>query len=142
MAQLGFARDGSHIASEPLSEDPMTLDDYAAWAATVRSRATGAGRDRLLAYLAIGLAAEAGEVAGEIKTLLRDGALDRAETLEELGNVIYYWARLCRALGVAPSKVLAASQARIVAKIKETPKARVASKRRPKSRARPASRRR
>jgi NTP pyrophosphatase (non-canonical NTP hydrolase) len=91
----------------------MTLDEYAAWAATIKSRATRGSREKLLAYLAIGLAAEAGEVAGEFKDMLRDGKLDRDEAIEELGNVIYYWARLCRALRISPTKVLMQSQKEI-----------------------------
>ena len=44
-----------------------------------------------------------------------DAALKKTidEAIEELGNVIYYWARLCRALRISPTQVLAQSQKEI-----------------------------
>lgn len=68
----------------------MTLDDYAAWAEKIDSKATTGGRDRLLSYLALRLAREAGEVANEVKKLLRGGALNTDHTIEELGDAMYY----------------------------------------------------
>ena len=95
----------------------MTLDDYAAWAETIHSKATTGDRDRLLSYLALGIASEAGEVASEIKKLLRDGTWDAGSLSEELGDVIYHWSRLVTATGRKPADILAASRAKIDAKI-------------------------
>ena len=93
----------------------MTIDDYANWAASV-ARIFAQPTDERLAYLGLGLAGEAGEVAGEIKKLLRDGKLDQAALIDELGDVVYYWACLCVASGRKPSEVLTASRSKIARK--------------------------
>lgn len=61
-------------------------------------------------YPALGLAEEAGEVAGKIKKAIRDdgGILTEDRTialLKELGDVLWYVARLARELGVPFSQV-------------------------------------
>jgi NTP pyrophosphatase (non-canonical NTP hydrolase) len=94
----------------------MTIDDYAAWAATI-ANVTAAPEPAKLSYLGLGLSAESGEVADHIKKLLRDGKFDKAAMIEELGDVIYYWACLCVAAGEQPSELLAKSRAKIAAKI-------------------------
>lgn len=94
----------------------MTIDDYADWAAAV-AKLTQPPTNESLSYLGLGLAGESGEVAEHIKKLLRDGALDQAAMAEELGDVVYYWACLCAALGCKPSDVLAASKAKISARL-------------------------
>jgi NTP pyrophosphatase (non-canonical NTP hydrolase) len=90
----------------------MTIDDYADWAATT-AKVTLPPTNERLSYLGLGLAGESGEVAEHIKKLLRDGRLDQAAMAEELGDVVYYWACLCAALGRKPSDLLAASKAKI-----------------------------
>lgn len=95
----------------------MTLDDFGVWAESITSRATAGDRDRLLSYLGLGLASEAGEVATEVKKLLRDGTFDEDKVTEELGDVMYHWIRLCRLLGRKPEDVLAATRAKIDGKI-------------------------
>jgi NTP pyrophosphatase (non-canonical NTP hydrolase) len=96
----------------------MTIDEYAEWAATV-ARASRPPATERLCYLGLGLAAEAGEVADHIKKLLRDGWLDQAGLVDELGDVVYYWACLCAATGQQPSDVLKASAARINRRLSE-----------------------
>src|ERR1700751_1906769 len=95
---------------------PMTIDEYADWATTIAKVSVQQPAERL-SYLGLGLAAEAGEVADHIKKLLRDGKLDHPALIDELGDVIYYWACLCIASGRKPSEVLAASQSKIGRKI-------------------------
>lgn len=58
----------------------------------------GEGSNTELSYLALGLMGEAGEVAEKIKKKIRDGKFDKAETAKECGDVLWYLARLCRAL--------------------------------------------
>ena len=94
----------------------MTLDEYAEWAATV-AKVTAAPQSEKLSYLGLGLSAESGEVVDHIKKLLRDGKLDLAAMIEELGDVIYYWACLCVALGQKPSELLANSREKIVGRL-------------------------
>src|SRR3954468_12394047 len=86
---------------------PMTIDEYAAWAASVAKVDEHPSNERL-SYLGLGLAGESGEVAEHIKKLLRDDWLDKAGLVEELGDVIYYWACLCAATGQQASEMLKA----------------------------------
>ena len=90
----------------------MDIDEYAAWAATIAKVEEHPGHERL-SYLGLGLASESGEVADHIKKLLRDDWLDKAGLVDELGDVIYYWACLCAATRQRPSDVLKASAAKI-----------------------------
>ena len=96
----------------------MTIDEYAAWAATIAKVDEHPSNERL-SYLGLGLAGEAGEVAEHIKKLLRDDWLDKAGLVEELGDVVYYWACLCAATGQQPSELLKASAAKIKRRISE-----------------------
>jgi NTP pyrophosphatase (non-canonical NTP hydrolase) len=90
----------------------MTIDEYAAWAATLGSAPLSANQ-QMLSYLGLGLAGEAGEVADRLKKFLRDGAWDPDGLAEELGDVIYFWACLCLVAGKQPSEVLEASRRKI-----------------------------
>lgn len=60
-----------------------------------------------LMYLGLGLAGEAGEVANKIKKLYRDGddQARRAALISELGDVLWYWVRLCEELGLTLEQV-------------------------------------
>lgn len=75
------------------------------------------GNNAELSYLALGLAGESGEVADCIKKCIRIGLpvtpadqeyVDGQKVLaaEELGDVLFYWTRLCYALGFAPEKIV------------------------------------
>ncbi|MCB9882389.1 MAG: nucleoside triphosphate pyrophosphohydrolase family protein [Planctomycetes bacterium] len=69
----------------------MQFTEYQAGA----SRTAVYPRDQALAYLACGLASEAGEVAGKIKKFLRgDHELPREALLAELGDCLWYLAML------------------------------------------------
>lgn len=68
------------------------------------------GGERAITYLALGLAGEAGEVANKIKKYLRDGTpYDELVDVvfPELGDVLWYLARLADELAVAMSEVSA-----------------------------------
>lgn len=94
----------------------MTIDEYADWAATNAGAAAFPSNDKL-SYLGLGLAGEAGEVANQIKKLLRDGKFEAGSFTEELGDVIYYWACLCVASGQKPSALLTKSYEKIVRRL-------------------------
>ena len=101
----------------------MTIDEYASWAASTAG-VTDATIDReKLSYLALGLTGEAGEIAEMFKKLIRDGKLDRAHLAEELGDVIYYWACLCRVAGASPLDLMEASRRKIDGRIAEAKRA-------------------
>jgi NTP pyrophosphatase (non-canonical NTP hydrolase) len=96
----------------------MTIDEYAAWAATLGREPLSANQE-MLSYLGLGLAGEAGEVADKLKKFLRDGKWDSEGLAEELGDVIYFWACLCLVAGKQPSQVLEASRRKILSRTRE-----------------------
>lgn len=56
-------------------------------------------------YPALGLAAEAGEVANKVKKILRDGNFDREAIADEVGDCLWYIAALCRDLNVEMAEI-------------------------------------
>lgn len=76
----------------------MDFDSYQMW---TRSTAIYPN-DQALTYTALGLASEAGEVAGKVKKIIRDGdSVELREAVEaELGDVLYYLARVADELDV------------------------------------------
>jgi len=56
-------------------------------------------------YPALGLAAEAGEVANKVKKILRDNKFDREGIADEIGDCLWYIAALCRDLNVNMGEV-------------------------------------
>ena len=70
--------------------------------------------DHPIVYPTLGLANEAGEVAGKIKKIFRDkgGVIDDAEREAlkgELGDVLWYMAQICTELGLSLDEVAAAN---------------------------------
>jgi NTP pyrophosphatase (non-canonical NTP hydrolase) len=96
----------------------MSIDEYAAWAATLGKEPLSVNKE-MLSYLGLGLTGEAGEVADLLKKFLRDGKWDPEELADELGDVIYFWACLCLCAGKQPSQVLAASRRKILSRTSE-----------------------
>lgn len=84
----------------------MTLNEY-----QQQSRATAIyPKEQGLAYVSLGLTAEAGEVANKVKKIIRDdnGVMtpERAESVsQELGDVLWYAAQIATELGVELDKV-------------------------------------
>jgi NTP pyrophosphatase (non-canonical NTP hydrolase) len=84
----------------------MELDDYQRAA---RATAIYADAFRVI-YPALGLASEAGEVAGKIKKVLRDrggdfAAAPEAALRDELGDVLWYVAVLASDLGLSLDQI-------------------------------------
>jgi NTP pyrophosphatase (non-canonical NTP hydrolase) len=81
--------------------DSGQLDDYQnAAAATAIYKS-----EHSIIYPALGLAAEAGEVANKVKKIMRDGHFDRDAIADEVGDCLWYIAALCRDLNVDLSAV-------------------------------------
>lgn len=57
-------------------------------------------RNYAIIYPALGLASEAGEVAGKVKKMIRDGNMDPYALHKEIGDVMWYIAALCHDLSV------------------------------------------
>ena len=53
-------------------------------------------KEKALEYLALGLTSEAGEVAGKVKKLIRDGKGDKKAIASEIGAVLWYCAMLAK----------------------------------------------
>ena len=74
--------------------------------------------DSAALYTTLGLVGEAGEIANKVKKALRDdggrmSAERRAAVLDELGDVLWYAAELCTALGADLGEVAAANVAKL-----------------------------
>jgi NTP pyrophosphatase (non-canonical NTP hydrolase) len=90
----------------------MTLDEYGEWAATI-PKPEHPSREQRLAYLGLGLAGEAGEVADTLRRGMRDGMLNEDRLAYELADLLFHWVSLCAELGLQPSALIAASRAHI-----------------------------
>jgi NTP pyrophosphatase (non-canonical NTP hydrolase) len=66
----------------------------------------GVLNERDFRIMETGLPGEVGEVMEIIKKEVRDGTINREGLKKELGDVAYYWARICTAYGFKPSEVL------------------------------------
>jgi NTP pyrophosphatase (non-canonical NTP hydrolase) len=96
----------------------MDLKDYQEAA---RRTAIYAEHHRVL-YPALGLASEAGEVAGKIKKVLRDQGGDFARApveaiKDELGDVLWYVAVLAGDLGLALEDIAAANLSKLASRM-------------------------
>lgn len=74
----------------------------------------GTGAAIELYYLALGLTSEAGEVAGKVKKMIRDGQMDTAGMIHEIGDVLWYAARLADALGFTLEDVMRINYAKLM----------------------------
>ena len=69
-------------------------------------------KNQALEYLALGLTSEAGEVAGKVKKLIRDGAdiedyeLKKIAIASEVGDVLWYCAMLAKEVGVPLNDIM------------------------------------
>ena len=79
----------------------MDMDDYQKNAADTAIYSS----KHAVIYPALGLAAEAGEVANKVKKILRDGDFDRKAIADEIGDCLWYIAALCRDLEIDMAEV-------------------------------------
>jgi NTP pyrophosphatase (non-canonical NTP hydrolase) len=79
----------------------MRFDDYQT---SARSTAIYPQTMQII-YPAMGLCAEAGEVANKVKKIIRDGKTDREAIADELGDVLWYVAVLAYDLNYTLSEI-------------------------------------
>lgn len=79
----------------------MTLDKYVEFTRTT-SVYPGANEHSFseVLYLTLGLASEAGEVAGKVKKIVRGDKVDPESYVAELGDVLWYLVRLADNIGL------------------------------------------
>ena len=69
-------------------------------------------KEKALEYLALGLTSEAGEVAGKVKKLIRDGEdvegfeLKKIAIASEVGDVLWYCAMMAKEVGVPLNTIM------------------------------------
>ncbi len=69
-------------------------------------------KEKALEYLALGLTSEAGEVAGKVKKLIRDGEdkegfeLKKIAISHEIGDVLWYCAMMAKEVGVPLNTIM------------------------------------
>jgi len=69
-------------------------------------------KDKALEYLALGMTSEAGEVAGKVKKLIRDGEdkegfeMKKLAIASEIGDVIWYCAMMAKEVGVPLNDIM------------------------------------
>ena len=80
----------------------MTADFYEARA----SQTAIFPKEKALEYLALGLTSEAGEVAGKVKKLIRDGKGDKKAIASEIGDVLWYCAMMAKEVGVPLNTIM------------------------------------
>lgn len=99
----------------------MDLNDYQR---QTEKTAIYPGRGNLqgLAYTALGLTGEAGEVANKVKKLIRDHygetmtLAQKTAVARELGDVLWYVAQTCTELGVALDDIAYANLAKLASR--------------------------
>ena len=94
----------------------ITLKEYQDWTVTTAMYPHAeTGNIEELMYLALGLTGEAGEVSNKVKKLFRDGESQelRTELAKELGDVMWYMARLSSVLKVDLTETLAKNVAKL-----------------------------
>ena len=85
----------------------MTLNDY-----QIKAKATAvypSNSRNALMYTSLGLASEAGEVAGKVKKLLRDAVWSKDAMRDELGDVLWYVSALAGHIGYTLEEVAQAN---------------------------------
>ena len=63
-------------------------------------------KEKALEYLALGLTSEAGEVAGKVKKLIREGKGDKKAIASEIGDVLWYCAMLAKETKVSLNDIM------------------------------------
>lgn len=101
----------------------MTFDEYQQKSrATAKYPAKDGNFSHNLTYPVMGLASEAGEVAGKVKKVLRDngGVIDAAwlgEIKGELGDVLWYVTQISTELGLSMKEVASSNLEKLLSRL-------------------------
>src|SRR5688572_10684686 len=123
LASIG-THEGSNMTEEKASAPRSASDLRAHMKRTHRTAIypfAGLANVQGLMYVGLGLAGEAGEIANQVKTIARDdsGIVSgerRSKILDEMGDVMWYWLRLCHELGFDPYDVLEHNETKLAAR--------------------------
>lgn len=86
------------------------VDLYQEFTRTTAAYPTARG----LEYCGLGLASEAGEVAGKLKKWIRDGTFNPQDIADEVGDVMWYCARVLDELGIKMSDTLVRNRDKLI----------------------------
>ena len=100
----------------------MRIDDFETYQRESRKTWGVIPMDHPIVYPTLGLANEAGEVAGKIKKIFRDragviGDEDREALKYELGDVLWYLTQLCTELNLTLEEVAAANLEKLFSRL-------------------------
>jgi len=80
----------------------MNINDYQKWTLTTAVYPdAGKGGFNEINYLVLGLASEAGEVAGKLKKIIRGDDVPPESFVSEVSDTLWYLARICTVLGIS-----------------------------------------
>lgn len=105
-----------------MTTPPLTFDEYdAAAAVTAIYPESGTGSMTAVSYTVLGLASEAGEVAGKVKKIMRDqgGIISEKARLDlaaEVGDVLWYASRLAAELGHTTAELAAYNASKLASR--------------------------
>ncbi len=106
----------TNLAHKETTTPEISLREYQEWTAnTAAYPQSNTGRIEELMYLSLGMSGEAGEVSNCIKKLFRDQDTPelRANLSKELGDVMWYAARLATALDVDLTEIISMNKAKL-----------------------------
>ena len=100
----------------------MRIDDFETYQRESRKTWGVIPMDHPIVYPTLGLANEAGEVAGKIKKIFRDrggviGEEDRQALKHELGDVLWYLTQICTELNLTLEEVAAANLEKLFSRL-------------------------
>jgi NTP pyrophosphatase (non-canonical NTP hydrolase) len=100
----------------------MQIDDFETYQRESRKTWGVIPMDHPIVYPTLGLANEAGEVAGKIKKIFRDRAgvineEDRQALKYELGDVLWYLTQICTELNLTLEEVAAANLEKLFSRL-------------------------
>lgn len=100
----------------------MNIDNFNIYQRESRKTWSRIHTDHAIVYPTLGLANEAGEVAGKVKKIFRDregivSDADREALKQELGDVLWYLAQICTELNLSLQEVAEANLTKLFSRL-------------------------